>query len=388
MNPLPVSDQIKAAKQLWSTSPRECLAAFHRIERANVRDEVYWQRAYVVHNEWFERQARGLPPYHCLALNELGFHFTDLAPYRAAAQEAGATIDMAYGLMLDGERTVSEQLFRTFLTKGRVAGTTVFDPEFHAKLDREDLSAGLPRVDFHNAAQGEGPVIYLACDQAYLAFALPMIRSLYTVAPEARCHLHVFNPDRGAPAEFPQLGLSSEQCPAHAGYYHAVRFIRLHELMARLDCPVWLMDVDGLFNTHPEPLFRVLDGFDVALRARPARLEPWNQLNACVVGFNNTPGGRQYLARTAQYLHRFRNFLAWGIDQNAMFCVFDAIKPHIACLGDKVIDYEYRGDGIVWANSSSLKNAHLLALADPSVPIERPIYFERFRKFSRSSHPA
>ena len=369
-------ESVKQAKLLWSDSPEATIAALESLKPDNPTDAVNYWRTYVVHKEWHERIKRGLMPYHSHDISDMFFRYVDLEPYGAAAAAAGAPMDLAcYGLC-KSDRALPEKLFRLFEDKGHVAGTTRFQPEFHNTIAMDKKPPDLPVVRFHQDVVHPGPIIWLACDSKYLAFALPMIRSLRAVTPGVACHLHVFNPEI---CEWPaDIGISTEVCPANKGYYHAVRFIRLYEFQRRFDRPVWLMDVDGLFNNHPQPLFDMLQGVDVAFRARPARLEPWNQLNACVVGFNNNPGGTGYLRGIAQYIQQFLPGLAWGIDQTAMFCVFEHLKPKVATLDELHVDYDYRPNGVVWCNSSNKKWAHLEGITDPS----RRLYFEKFQAFS------
>src|SRR5581483_7209710 len=69
---------------------------------------------------------------------------------------------------------------------------------------------------------------------------------------------------------------------AARAYYHAIRFIRFYQHSRAYRGPLWLMDVDALFNRDPSSMYSRLEGADIAIRVRPGRLEPWNQFNACV----------------------------------------------------------------------------------------------------------
>ena len=118
------------------------------------------------------------------------------------------------------------------------------------------------------------------------------------------------------------------------------------------------MDVDGLFNTSPEDLFLSSGNTDISFRARPGRLEPWNQFNACLVGTHPTSAATKYLHQVAAYIAHFyhEQNLPWGIDQLAMYAAFINLQKHgaapqVSFLGDKVLDYEYLGDSILWCSS-------------------------------------
>ena len=125
------------------------------------------------------------------------------------------------------------------------------------------------------------------------------------------------------------------------------------------------MDVDALFNQSPKILFDKFKDKDISLRIRPARLEPWNQFNACLFGVNYSKKAISYLHKIAAYIAYFyqNSELPWGIDQLAMYASYNntdnKYKPSIGFMDDKILDYEYNKDGLVWCSSGIIKFAAL-----------------------------
>ena len=121
----------------------------------------------------------------------------------------------------------------------------------------------------------------------------------------------------------------------------------------------------------------MLSDKDAAMRIRPARIEPWNQFNACIVGASMTPASLEYFHLVAAYIAYFHKekLLRWGIDQLAMYGVFADMQdrgraPTLALLGDREVDYDYRDDGFVWCNSGAAKFRHLARISNPkSMPM-------------------
>ena len=174
-------------------------------------------------------------------------------------------------------------------------------------------------------------------------------------------------------------------------YYHAIRFIRFYNLLRELKSPLWLMDVDAVVNRDLGDMFDMMKGADAAMRIRPGRLEAWSQFNACVVGANPTPASLAYFrsiaAYTAYFYHRDR--LRWGIDQLAMYGVFEDMRdrgqvPALALLGEREVDYDYRDDGFIWCNSGVPKFKHLQRIAsgtNSSIVDERNKFSQVFERY-------
>ncbi len=248
-----------------------------------------------------------------------------------------------------------------------------FAPKFYADLEDmsdDDTLRALPPYEWHKPAEGMipgEPIAFLACDLDYYRdFAVPMLRSLDTVAPNARVHVHLMMCDRSAIPDAPMpVNMTVEYmeiadkrtASVRRAYYHAIRFVRMWQLAKAYACPMWLMDVDALFRNDPAAMFSLLAG-GVAFRARPGRLESWNQYNASVVGISGDDVSLRWLRLIAGFITNAwkLNQLSWGIDQLAMYGAYWYLRDcgcalDVLCLGDRAVDYDYNDDGVVWQNS-------------------------------------
>lgn len=322
-----VAQAIAHCRATWHADPAGALMALRCALPTSPSDELALARELVVHAEWKHRIDRGLMPYHASTLDELGFGYAaaEFKRYRTAvmmcpsAQLDAACLDALGGPFTNG--TTPD--FAAFT--GHVMSTVDFFPP--------------PYRDFHPGPP-HSPIVWLGHDLKYNVFARPLMRS---IASHGDC-----------------VGVDQCMIDAHplgAIWYHAARFIHLWRWMQENDRPVWMLDVDALANRPLSEMFPLLEGHDVAFRARPGRIEPWNQYNACVVGFNNTPAGKAYLHAIAKFIERAAeaNNLRWGIDQVAMLCCLDRSRTKVRLLDDRVVDYGYRKDGIIFCNSGRNK---------------------------------
>jgi hypothetical protein len=84
--------------------------------------------------------------------------------------------------------------------------------------------------------------------------------------------------------------------------------------------------------------------------------------------------------------------LRWGIDQLAMYGVFEYLRDHdraprLAFLNDRALDYDYRDDGIVWCNSGKNKFSHLNRNPDGSLVVDDPDRAKYIQLFDRYTRP-
>ena len=360
----------------------------------NAEDSFAVLEELIPRKEWYNRITRKQMPYHAARLDELFFHHakaefqTYLKLTEAAMKAPSVSVQLVLrrlmALFAAQDIAQIEKLLPhiSALIGRNIWNTFVAQPAFYAALAQESddtIAAGLPPVAYVQDDDGDDAIVYLGCDQKYCTdFALPLIRSLAAFPPAAPVHLHVMDATEDqlratADALRPsgvRLSLSREDLPAAdradrtsaRAYFHAVRFVRLHQFIRRRPREVWMLDVDALFNRAPHDLFAMRGAADVAFRARPGRFEPWNQFNASVVGIAPTPQGLAYLRLVAAYIAHFHRkaALAWGIDQLAMYGVFRFLQlqkqaPSLALLDDKAVDYDHRDDGIVWCNSGAGK---------------------------------
>lgn len=414
-----LADKIKTACARWPESPAASVAALAGLaanSAGNVDDTLAVLEELIPRKEWYNRITRKQMPYHVASLDELFFHYAkpELQTYLKLTEATmkGPSVSVQVILRRFMALTAVQdfaQIEKLLPHISGVIGRNIWNtftarPAFYEALARESddaIAAGLPQVDYVYDEPGDDPLVYLGCDQTYcVEFAAPLIRSIAAFQPAAPVHLHVMNAtaaDVQATLESlrpcgVRLSISREDLPAAdsadrtvaRAYFHAVRFVRLHQLMSRRPRDIWMMDVDALFNRAPRDLFALRGTADVAFRARPGRFELWNQFNASVVGITPTPRALGYLRLVAAYIAHFhrKNALAWGIDQLAMFGVFNFLQqasqaPTVALLDNKAVDYDLQTDGIVWCNSGAAK---LSAAAAQDPALAR--YYEAFNRYA------
>lgn len=412
-SPNDVQAAIKYTNANWANDPEGGVAIMERLLAAVGDDLVARARVLetlIPQKEWWERMRRGLMPYHATHVDELFYKYAAdyVKDYEATNTKmlvgkhaANANHALGYARFVQGDRIGAEPLLRSGPgepLRGNILDAIRFKPEFYDELRRQqinDLTAGLPDLlaltPLVPDARG---VVYLSCNFSYYrAFAQPMIVSLKDVAPHAAVHLHIMDAtvEEGKAAvafceKLAPLRISiSLERPGFANppdqdgrnYYHAIRFIRYYQHLLAYECPLWMMDVDALFHRDPAEMFAVMADKDAAMRIRPARIEPWNQFNACIVGASMNPASLEYFHLVAAYLAHFykEKQLRWGIDQLAMYGVYADMQdrgraPTLALLGEREVDYDYRDDGFVWCNSGAAKFRHLARISDPkSMPM-------------------
>jgi hypothetical protein len=346
-----------------------------------------------VKKEAFERLRRNLPPY-AISGGDLTFMF--------AGREVKDSEDLADALLQETPDHTEARMHKAFCARVRGdlleaetclrdlwGGSVLFNDGFYGELEGESLS-GLPDVIDVKTQDFDGPVIYLACDMAYFTqFAKPLLGSIDAVAPGSNVHLHVMNAGDVqafcATLSSTKIAISTETCPAEKTYYHAARFIRMYQYLVRYKQPLWLMDVDGLLNQDPRPLFDA--EADVSLVGHAGRFEPWFQFNASVVGVNPTQNGIKYLRLVAGYISHFRDKLWWGIDQMALYGVYEHLKgtATFGMLPPNTLDGEYTDDGIVWTNGTAAKFSEIKTLnEDLGEPDSQRIrYIEALKKYDQ-----
>jgi len=363
------------------------------VKRAHILQKIASQK------EWTERIRRGEMPWHCARVDELLFNYG--RPYVVEMEKVNTTrvavnpndldarIALASARFCLGDRHGAEKLIRSVgdLIKGKIYDVINFAPAFYERLrafSDADLVRGLPPLEtLMPPVPDANGTLYLSCNFLYFrAFALPMIVSLRSHSPQTPVHVHIMDatPDEAkfakafleklAPMRFAlsveRPGLQNAPQLVARCYYHAVRFIRFYQHLKEYGAPLWLMDVDAVVNRDLGELFAEMKGADAAMRIRPARIEPWNQFNACVVGATQSPASMAYFQMIAAYTaHYFQqNNLQWGIDQLAMYGVFADMQdrgqaPELALLGAREVDYDYKDDGFIWCNSGIGKFKHL-----------------------------
>lgn len=346
---------------------------------------------YVTYKEWAERVSHGKMPYHAESLAGPHFKYAaeDFAEYEKIADDlllqtpdsVLARSAKASALFCRGQTAEAETLFHSLARtdQASIYDDIVFNPGFFDVLrSREDreITTQFPAIaTIEQPTLKMGPIIYLACNyEYYVNFTRTFLLSIDAIAQGSQIHLHVIDPvdtqiesvksfcaglkNISVAITTEQSGIDRRNAFALRCYYHAVRFIRLYQHLKIYRKPLWLMDVDALLNRAPSAMFTAAQDCDVAFRARPGRWEPWNQFNASVVGFSPTARGLEFCRLIATYIAHFyeRNQLRWGIDQLAMYSVYEYLKrlgsaPLVKLLNDREVDNHFNDDGFVWCNS-------------------------------------
>lgn len=403
--PNDIAAAVKFTNANWVKDPAGGVAIMERL--LSTAGEDWGRRAQILETlilqkEWWERMRRGLMPYHATDIGELFYKYAAdyVKDYEQTSLKrlngpdaATARLSLGYARFVQGDRLGAEPLLRdNERARGNILDCIRFQPGFYDELRRDQLpeiTAGLPDSYLLTPlVHDPAGVAYLSCSQTYFtAFAMPMLVSLRDQAPGTAVHVHIMDATRqeaeaatvfcdrlklrfAVSVERP--GFTANDMNAR-GYYHAVRFIRFYQHLLAYECPLWMMDVDALFNRDPAAMFDQLKGKDVAMRVRPGRLEPWNQFNACIVGAGTTTPSLEYFRLMAAYIGRFfrEKQLRWGIDQLVMYGVYADMAdrgqaPTLAFLGEPEIDYDYRDDGFVWCNSGAAKFRHLQRIENPA----------------------
>lgn len=396
-DPTNISAGTAYAIKSFEDDPEETSRAFDKLMERARKDEAAQIKillALLPYREFHERMKRGLMPYHATSMDELFFKFAheDFARFRKLVfeQVRQAPDDprlinrefLAY--FCAGELKQAEEVLLRLPNTARegILATVSFQKKAFANssdfLD-ERISSCLPPVITHIPGNfSAGHLIFLCCNSFYFdSFGNPLVQSLAKEKPGAFLHLHIMDitdeqvaritgileklPLRAAFSS-EQTGFKDQQSQDARNYYHAIRFVRFYQFLCQHKGPLWMMDVDALFNRAPEKMFAVLDGHDVAFRIRPGRLEPWHQFSACIVGAAKTAASLAFFKLIADFILQAwqDRKLSWGIDQLAMFLVFLHLRelgqaPNVALVGSTIADLDSMDEGIVWLTAGKGK---------------------------------
>ncbi|MBT4740727.1 MAG: tetratricopeptide repeat protein [Rhodospirillaceae bacterium] len=393
-NPGNTQAAIKLAWILWredSASAVQPLQAAIKAVSDDLVERAKLLSVLVLFEEWTARIEQDLPPYHATSLNDLFFHhatdtlkeFATTASTLTQQNQTDSWTLMTEGLALfaSGAPDKAQAKF-TEIADGAfkpMAQSIRFDTLFFDKLETmtdEDLLLDLPVVEtIKTGIFSNTDVLYMSCNSSYFdMFAKPLLRSLADRGPGTEVHIHLMDSPQDHTEEAHNFcsdlnnvrtalsverpDFSNASLVSKRAYYHAIRFIRYYHHFKHYQRSLWLMDVDGLFNKSPDTFFSGSQKADICLRARPGRLEPWNQFNACLVGSRPTSHATKYLHRIAAYIAHFyqESQLPWGIDQLAMYATFLDLQrrdtaPKLGFLNETILDYEYRDDSVLWCSS-------------------------------------
>ena len=424
IDPTQVSAAIKLGWIVWRKSPSEAILMLEETLSAigkNLENRIKVLSVLLLFREWQTRIQDDLPPYHASSLDDLFFRNTSetlkelkkCATALLVRDQNDQWARMTEGLaeFASGNLEGAQQRFSVVgsATGNAMAASIRFDDAFFdelASVTDTELLNGLPAVEtVQSDAFAKQNILYMSCNASYFdAFAKPLMRSLADCGEGSQVHIHLMDSSHAHTNSAVQFceqlsgvntALSVER-PDFQGqdimkaraYFHAIRFIRFFHHLQIYGKTLWLMDVDGLFNRNPDEIFAGIGTADISMRVRPGRLEPWNQFNACMVGVRPTEAALRYIQRVSAYIAHFYGTgeLPWGIDQLAMYAAFTslqkkALAPSLHFLNEKVLDYEYRDDGILWCSSGSTKFTALSRTEVENDPDAGP-YDRAFARYS------
>lgn len=223
-------------------------------------------------------------------------------------------------------------------------------------------------------------LIFVSCDIEYFnSCGLNLLRSLRRIGSSVSVVVHIMDCPQSEQVAVIELARSLsgrfvvafENCQKwyvdgleKRVFYHWFRFIRMRELGRNTSRWVWMVDADSLFRNDPGPLLQMAEGGDIAVRGRPCRLHPWNQLNAAFWGAAPSGPGAAFLDGVCGYLASAHNDgrARWGVDQLAMWLVFKSIRDGGGALSVRWLDKSVFGFGgdeqaVIWQDSGGAKRA-------------------------------
>ena len=423
INPKETSAAIKLSWIIWRINTTDAINLLEKtlkLVKDNIEDKIRILNVLVLFKEWKNRLDKGLPPYHANSTNEILFKSAKslLQELLESAEEllsedkkkSFATMTKALALFALGNNKESQECFEIVskLTQNPMANAVRFDKSFFRKIGKTTQKGLLNKLpDVENITKfdfKEPEILYMSCNKSYFElFTKPLLLSLSQKEPGAQVHIHLMDSDLEHTEKTKKfckvisdlkIAITVERpfLPANdpysaRTYFHAIRFIRFYNHLNFYKKRLWLMDVDALFNQSPSYFFDKAKKSDIALRVRPGRLEPWNQFNACLLGVTPNKRSLNYIHYIASYISFFylNSKLPWGIDQLAMYAVFQDLKknnldPSVYLLDEKILDYDYKKEGILWCSSGHTKFTalHRQNKFDES---EASVYDIAFRKY-------
>ncbi len=332
------ADTIAALKQRLPLTPQDSLTYIELLSlAAGIKEES-------------ERRAAGMPTANAPTLADMPYRFArdELVALQQAAlpilqqqRSASMAIVIAEAHLALGALNDAERVFKMLRNENvlELATTTSFDKEFHATLPSVAAAgfADFPAVETIMSGAPSDQPIFVAADHVYFQkYGPTLLNSVHENRAGVSVALHIMDVEdaqkealRAVLAPYASIlhsvttewtGLRDEAARAR-GYYHAVRYIRFYEFLARHRTPTWLLDIDMVVRREAAKAFTILNGCDAALQLLAGRREARNQIMASSVGIAPTPGGLDYLGRAAAYIATFARAkkFPWGIDQVALY---------------------------------------------------------------------
>lgn len=356
-----VSEQLTPADAgtLWHTDRAECVRIFQKgIEDGDL--DAYAEG--LTHLEWDARIKQGLMPYHSANMRDMffDFEFKNLVNFQQILTEKHAQYPsnpgfaMLLGFVLDALGANSQYFYNIAAAKAGGLADMIQYEWLEPSPDTKNL-CGL--VNVRECERDTDNILMVSVDSVYAQKFLRGFVDSYLANTDQGLIVHLMDCPYALVDEVrqrPGFGIVAEWPNGNRNYYHAFRFIRMAHLMSHYKRKIWASDVDVRINDDMAEIFD-LPG-DLVWRARPARLEPWNQINACLYGCSD----QGYADHVAGYIGRLakEDKLCWGSDQMAMWATYKQLAPQglsVSCLDDRQLCYDDRPDAIVTAYSGARK---------------------------------
>jgi tetratricopeptide (TPR) repeat protein len=385
---------------LASYAPEDAIATvetFLATPGVAATDQIMALRLVIAWKEALLRESHGYPSGFARAPSELGYRFMEAEVKRwealarlwlEKAPEGHAPLQMVTQSLIAQRKTKEAEPYFAKLrvvVPNECAGAAFLDAAFHANLAAMPLDAircGLPAVHGTNVPNVER-VVFAACDYRYAKeYAAGLLVSFAQKRDAGTLFvLHIFDMTDDEALRFsaalsllgdPFVVISREwtglrlagdvpASPEARAYYHAIRFIRLREILdAYPGRPVWGIDADVLFNQAPRLLFDALAGHEVLCLMTPGRPEIQNQFAAGAVGIAPTAAAHAYMHNVAAYIFTCwqENRMPWGLDQTALYCVYVDMAarqaaPDIGGVTHAILSNRFADDAVLWSGKCS-----------------------------------
>jgi tetratricopeptide (TPR) repeat protein len=420
----------RLSKTMSYQQSQELLEIFEGLRptsSASAAERLNFEAMMVTRKEYAERVKHGVPA-QAESMNDMFFRFAvkERDRYEAivdAALASDPVPDIAIAakancLLARGERREALKYYgtQTSLQTRLMFAIINFNDDFFDALEaesEESLIEGLvPLIHVVTPEFADRPIIFFSSDSRYFQdFVRPFLISIDEVSRRAgkeklQVHVHIMDPTDENLAEVKSLAAKLDQIilavsaehpneRARNGklaglYFHAIRFVRMYQILNIYQKPLWLMDVDGLMHDDPRRIFDAIGSRDIGLFGHPGRWEPWMQFNASMVGIRPVEKAKTFLRLVAGYIRYYhkRNLMEWGIDQLALYAVYAHLKdqgrsPDVMMVPN-IIDGECHETSIVWSNGGPNKFAFPKLAASATIgPPDSPRvrYMEALNKY-------
>jgi hypothetical protein len=331
------------AGELWHTDPQECIRLFKEGIKAGDLD-AYAQG--LTHLEWQARINNCQMPYHSAHMTDMYFNwydaelieFHDILKAKQADYPSNTGFNMLLAFCCDALGINSQEYYDAAAAKGAVIANMVHYDWTEAVPETNQLT---PLVNVRDVPGHPEHITMISMDSVYALKYLKGVTETYLQHTDQGLLIHLYDCDYALIHEIKErvgFGIVAEWPEANKNYFHSIRLVRLAHLLRWYSGPkMWLMDADVLISGPMDEIFSLPE--DLVWRARPGRLEPWNQINACLFGCDH----QGYIDQAAGYIHRLlrEDALHWGCDQMAMWAVWRQNKElTVSLLDDRQLCYD------------------------------------------------